>query len=54
MSNFWDGVKRGAGMAIGAGLVCCAVGLVVGGPVGAAAGFKAGVGLGAAAGAGGA
>ena len=45
-NSFWEGVKKGAGCAIGAGLVCGAIGLMIGGPVTAAAGFKMGVGLG--------
>lgn len=39
-NTFWQGVLRGAGMAIGAGLVVGAIGLVAGGPAGAIAGFK--------------
>lgn len=40
-NSFWEGIKRGAGCAVGA------VGFVLGGPVGAAAGFKVGCGAGA-------
>lgn len=47
MSTFTDGIKKGAGVAIGAGLVVGAFGLVVGGPAGAWAGFKLGMGAGA-------
>lgn len=46
-NSFWEGVKKGAGCAIGAGLVVGAIGFCVGGPVGAAAGFKLGAGAGA-------
>ena len=41
---FVEGIKRGAGCAIGAGLVVGAVGFMLGGPVGAATGFKLGAG----------
>lgn len=46
-NSFWEGVKKGAGCAVGAGLVVGTVGFFLGGPVGAAAGFKIGVGAGA-------
>ena len=45
-NSFWNGVKKGAGCAIGAGLVCGALGLMMGGPGTAVLGFKMGVGLG--------
>lgn len=45
-NTFVEGIKRGAGCAIGAGLVVGAIGFMLGGPVGAAAGFKVGVGAG--------
>lgn len=43
-NSFLDGVKKGAGIAIGAGLVAGAIGFVVGGPAGGWAGFKLGAG----------
>lgn len=45
-NKFLDGVKRGAGMAVGGALVVGAFGFLVGGPAGAALGFKAGLGAG--------
>ena len=45
-NSFWEGVKRGAGCAIGAGVVVGVIGLCLGGPAGAWAGFKMGAGAG--------
>jgi len=47
MSAFTDGLKKGAGRALGGALAIGALGLIVASPAGAVAGFKAGVGIGA-------
>lgn len=46
-NSFVEGIKKGAGCAIGAGIVVGVFGLCVGGPAGALAGFKLGLGAGA-------
>ena len=45
-NKFLDGIKHGAGKAVGAALVVGAFGLLLGGPAGGAAGFKLGLGAG--------
>lgn len=45
-NSFVEGIKKGAGCAIGAGIVCGLVGFCIGGPGPAWAGFKIGLGAG--------